>query len=197
MEDDFHCQDGTVNKIDMMTQKEKFDYWENEEVQLIDLPYGDEKYSMTILLPRESENIDDYLQTLTADDWKAMLSNTRKREVQLYLPKFELEYKKELTQILKALGLAAPFDAARSDFTAMSEEYGRKLVIDQVLHKTYLKVDEEGSEAAAVTSVSMRVTSVMPDNVVMKINRPFLLAIRERENGTILFTGRIYELEKE
>ncbi len=195
-EDDFHCQDGSVNKVDMMSQTDKFNYWENDKIQVIDLPYGDEKFSMTVLLPKKSENIDNYLQQLSADDWASMLSNMRKREVQLYLPKFELEYKKELTKVLKALGLNAPFDAAVADFTAMSPEYGRQLVIDQVLHKTYLKVNEEGSEAAAVTSVSMRVTSVMPENIVMKVNRPFLLAIRERENGTILFTGRINELEK-
>ncbi|MBN2280011.1 MAG: serpin family protein [Candidatus Marinimicrobia bacterium] len=195
-EDNFYCQSGSTKRIDMMYQKENFNYAENDQFQLIDLPYSNEKFSLTIILPKVGHNLTDLNRSLTVSDWYNYLSNAGKKEVELYLPKFELEYKRELSQILHSMGMKSAFEGMLSDFTGINAETGRNLVIDEVMHKTYLKIDEEGSEAAAVTSVGMRITSVMPDEIVMKIDRPFLLAIRERENGTILFIGKITDLEK-
>jgi len=191
----FYCLNGTNKTIDMMFQTEDFQYMENDQLQLIDLAYGDEKFSMTVILPKEGQNINELSKSLTSDQWNALLNMVYEKEVELHLPKFELEYKKELSGILKSLGMTSAFDGSLSDFTGINKTMGQSLAIDQVMHKTYLKVDEEGSEAAAVTSVSIEVTS-MPYNTVMKVDQPFLLAIRERKNGTILFIGKISELGK-
>ena len=187
----FHSLSGINKTIEMMFQNEDFKYMENDKLQLIDLPYGDEKFSMTVILPKEDQDINELSNSLTSDQWNTLLNMAYEKEVDLYLPKFELEYKKELSDILKSLGMVAAFDGALSDLSGINAEHN--LAISQVMHKTYLKVNEKGSEAAAVTSVSIEVTS-MPYNIVMKVDRPFLLAIRELENGTILFIGKITDL---
>jgi len=151
---------------------------------------------MSIILPKENVAIDEYLQNLTSDDWDNLINNCSNHTVEIFLPKFELEYKIDLIPTLKALGLNVPFDEQLADFTPMSQDYGHSLVISEVKHKTYLKVDEEGSEAAAVTSIGVGFTSAPPSAIIMKVNRPFILAIRECENGTILFIGKIEELGK-
>ena len=152
---------------------------------------GDEKFSMSVILPKESTNIDEYMQNLDANKWDNLVKNCTEHEVEIHLPKFEMEYELQMIPALKALGLTDPF-CSLADFTAMSSTYGHNLEISEVKHKTFLKVDEEGSEAAAVTVVGMKCTSAGPSEpIIMKVNRPFIFAIRERENGTILFIGKI------
>jgi serpin B len=120
------------------------------------------------------------------------MSSFRKQELTLQLPKFTLEYELELNDVLKMLGMEIAFNPAEADFTRMykKEEVGMNLYISKVKHKTFVEVNEEGTEAAAVTSVEMRLESV---GIFMRIDRPFIFVLRENRSGTILFIGKIVE----
>jgi serine protease inhibitor len=121
--------------------------------------------------------------------WNNLLAKMDSAEVDLWLPKFKIEYSITLNDALKAMGMISAFDDA--DFSKMRHE--KDLFISRVLHKTYVKVDEEGTEAAGVTAVEFTRSSVSPGNneVYMKINRPFIFAIRENTSGAILFIGKV------
>jgi serpin B len=110
----------------------------------------------------------------------------------IYLPKFKLEYKKKLNDMLIAMGMSIAFTPGAADFTNIDRRGG--LFISEVMHKTFVQVDEEGTEAAAVTSVGISRTSIGPsDNFIMRVDRPFIVVIRERHSGTILFIGKVVE----
>ncbi|MCX6141794.1 MAG: hypothetical protein NTZ35_01105 [Ignavibacteriales bacterium] len=110
--------------------------------------------------------------------------------MELYFPKFKFEYEKALNDMLKSMGMSVAFSPMEADFTYIDKR--GQLFISEVKHKTFVQVDEEGTEAAAVTSVGVGATSVGP-NTVMRVDRPFIFAIRENNSGTILFIGKIVE----
>jgi serpin B len=174
----------------MMCQKAKLRFYSDNQLQAIDLPYGDSGFSMTILLPAPETNIDSFAGTLTQQTWTSSISGLASREVELYFPKFKFEYDKTLNDMLKSLGMSVAFSQADADFTNIDRR--GQLYISEVKHKTYVQVDEEGTEAAAVTSVGVGMTSVGP-NLVMRVDRPFIFVIRENNSGTILFIGKIVE----
>jgi len=195
-EEDFYLEGGGSDRCLLMSQNEEFSYFSNEMFQAIDLPYGDSDFSMTIFLPQMYAGVttDDVIAAVNSENLETWLGSFQKREVDLYLPKFELEYKIKLNDVLTALGMGIAFNMYNADFTRMyeSEEYDQNLYISQVLHKTYVKVDEEGTEAAAVTVVEMTLTSAQPDTpVVMRIDHPFVFLIRDHHSNTILFMGKI------
>lgn len=148
--------------------------------------YGDRLFSMTIILPDEGINIDQFAAGLTQQQWDGLVSNLDSTEVDLYIPKFKLEYKKKLNDELIAMGMGIAF----SEFADFSRIADKPLAISEVKHKTFVEVNEEGTEAAAVTSVAIALTA-MPSNPTMRIDHPFLFAIREHKSGTILFIGKI------
>ena len=156
-------------------------------VQVGELPYGADAFSMVIVLPGQG-GLDGLVGSLTQDDWSRWMDGLRGDTMPVVMPKYELTYEIELSDILKALGMGIAFDPDRADFSPLTEVGG--IYIDRVRHKTFLKVDEEGTEAAAATSVVIGVTSLPPTFLV---DRPFLLAIRERLTGTILFLGAVYD----
>lgn len=194
-DDAFTQADGTTTPVRMMAMYDaSFPYLAHDAFQAVDLPYGDSLFTMTIFLPREGVSIDDFVDTLDADDWNAWtaaLSPTKLTSLQL--PKFKLEYKTSLKDALSALGMEAAFQPGRADFSGINPNQ-RDLHISDVLHKTFVEVDEEGTEAAAVTSVVVGVTSIGPDPITMRIDRPFVFAIREQATGTILFIGKVKHL---
>jgi serine protease inhibitor len=161
-------------------------------VSVLDLRYGGGAYSMTIVMPRDPAGIDSLVTGLTGDRWNGWVAELDSQEAHVVMPKFKLEYRLRMNDVLAALGMGVAFvpcgagagDCA--DFTRMRST--RDLFITEVMHKTYVDVNEEGTEAAAATSVGIGVTSA-PAAIV--IDRPFLFAIRERFSGTILFMGRI------
>lgn len=184
----FHNYDNTTSNISLMHQEEDFLYAENDQFQSVDLMYGDSLFSMTIFLPKENIDINNLVQNLNSG---FIPNHFASAELSLYLPKFELEWKSSLNDVLKAMGMELAFNTALADFTRINS--GGNLFIDEVLHKTFIKVDEEGTEAAAVTSVGIGLTS-MPEIVDFRVDRPFLFLIREHHSGTILFIGKVLEL---
>jgi serine protease inhibitor len=185
----FTCGDGSFTTCKMMSQNATFAYYADNSVQAIDLPYSDRSFSMTVLLPAAEVSIDQYASALTQGEWNTIINNLDSAKVELYIPKFILNYSQHLSSQLKSLGMGIVFDYMRANLTGISKMWG--LCVTDVLHKSYVNVDEEGTEAAAVTSITVGVTVVFEDKKVMRIDRPFIFAIREHQTGTILFIGKI------
>jgi serpin B len=185
----FTCADGSTVSCKLMNQEATFAYYADAIKQVIDLPYGDRSFSMTIILPAAGTSIDQFTAALTQEQWNAIIDQLDSSEVVLSLPKFKLEYKKTLNDELKAMGMRIAF-SDHADFTRISQVGG--LTISEVLHKTFVEVNEEGTEAAAVTSIGFTTTSIGgPTKHYMSIDHPFIFAIREHQSGTILFIGKI------
>jgi serpin B len=184
----FRRPDGTRQTVRMMhLAGAPARYLRNDEVEILDLPYGREAFSMTLLLPGRDAPLEAWAATLTAERWDEWMGRLGEMRLDVFLPRFRLEQEKILNETLKALGMVAPFDEVDADFGGMSP-LGAELYVDEVKQKTFLEVNEEGTEAAAVTSVGIMPTSAPPS---FRADRPFLLAIRERLSGTILFLGLI------
>jgi serine protease inhibitor len=163
--------------------------YQGDRVTVADLPYGGGAYAMTIVLPQSAAEIDSLSSNLTAERWAAWIAGLDSTGAIVTMPKFKLTYNRSLNEGLKALGMTIAFcDEGAADFSRMYP--GFAVCISEVKHKTYVDVYEEGTEAAAVTSVSMADAAIAgPPRVV--VDRPFIVAIRERLTGTILFLGRV------
>lgn len=190
-DDLFTQQNGTRSSCKMMVQEAEFNYLAKEDFQAIDLPYGDGSFSMTIFLPKQNRDVNSFIASITESNWNAWLSSFTKQKVKLFLPKFKLEYEIQMKNVLTALGMGIAFDPYNADFTKLYKGYERAY-ISKVKHKTYVDVYEEGTEAAAVTSVEIGITSVGQD-IVMRCDRPFVFVISEKNSNSILFIGKIIE----
>jgi serine protease inhibitor len=184
----FERADGTRQTVQMMHLSEaKVRHHATREVEILDLPYGRGAFSMTLVLPDRTRSLRDLVGSLDEGTWNGWMAALQPRELDVLLPRFRLEYEKNLNESLKALGMETAFDPDRADFGGMSP-LGEDLYISNVKQKTFVEVNEEGTEAAAVTSVEMKAVSAPPS---FQVDRPFLVAIRERLSGTILFLGVI------
>lgn len=183
---------GVEITIPTMMQETDLPYLVNEYVQAVDLPYGGEYFSMSIYLPHESVAIDSVIGLMTTVTLDVWVSEFHDNGVNLEMPVFKLEYKKKLNDALQAMGMAIAFSDGAADFSRMLTSRSRGLFIGEVQHKTFIEVNEEGTEAAAVTSVSIRVTSA-PSYTNMKVNRPFIFVIRERASNALLFMGKVVD----
>jgi serpin B len=152
-----------------------------------ELIYGNGAFVMTIVVP---DDVNALAASLDTTAWTSLLGQLHETKADLYLPKLRLEYEHQMADDLKALGMKAPFVPDGADFTRMSP-VGRQLYIQFVKHKTFVDVNEEGTEAAAVTNVGIGLTSLPPE---LRVDRPFIFAIRERFSGTILFIGKIVRI---
>ncbi len=193
----FYLPGGSTKECKMMEVRSRFKYFEDSLLQAIDIPYGNSNYSMTVILPQEGQDIDLVIEELTKEKWDEWMNSFSEDTVNLFLPRLKLEYKIDsvLKEILKDMGMEIAFDGERADFTGMYELGG--IWIGRVIHKTFLEVDEEGTEAAAATVVVI-VWEVSPGGggknfPVMRVNRPYIFAIRENHSGTILFIGKIVD----
>jgi serpin B len=184
----FNTVDGTTAPIVMMRRTGEVRVAQTADAQVIDLAYGGDAYAMTILLPRTGKAIRDVVAGLTAESWQAAVANVSTTSVELQLPKFTMKWEAKLNSPLQALGLQKAFAPGGADFTRMSQLRGKDLYISAVKQKSFVDVHEEGTEAAAVTSVEIGVTSAP---AAIRVDRPFVFAIRERLSGTILFVGKI------
>ena len=184
----FFALDGSSASVPMMTETATFGVAHGSNYIGVDLPYGNSAYSMTVVLPNSGTDINAFAESMTLEKWQSIGATMNEGETTLFLPRFKLEWKRTLNDDLAALGMGIAFTAA--DFTRMSPR-GNELVIDNVIQKTFVDVNEEGTEAAAVTSVGVTVTSAPAP---IRIDRPFLVAIRERLSGTVLFIGKIVKL---
>jgi serine protease inhibitor len=182
----FYLEDGTVTQVPMMMHAEPADVgvYRDSELEAIDLSYGGKAYSMTIVMPASDYSVESLVEQLDVERWAEIIGGLRTTGVTIVMPKFTLEYELEMTDVLTALGMGIAFGAA--DFSNMTPA---SVAISRVKHKTFVDVNEEGTEAAAVTSVEIGLTSGGPP--VITVNHPFVFAIRERLSGTILFIGRV------
>ncbi|NOT08656.1 MAG: serpin family protein [Gemmatimonadales bacterium] len=158
------------------------------DYRAVELLYGNGAFAMTIVLPHQGRTLADVAATLDATSWGALVAGLHNGQAGLQLPKFRLEWKRLLNDDLAAMGMGVALSDALADFSKMLEPGAPRVFISKVLQKSFVNVDEEGTEAAAVTSVEIRETSA-PE--IIRIDRPFLFAIRERLSGTILFLGQI------
>lgn len=187
---DFYLENDETVEVEMMSQKEKFAAHFSEDVQMIELPYGDSLFTMSVLMPGDPKMpLDQFIEEeVNQENLSLWRSNLRVSEVPLELPKFEMEYEITYNDILKSMGMELAFDKSQADLSGIADVGPQKLFISEVKHKTFISVDEEGTEAAAVTSVGVALESLPPSMIV---NRPFVFIIHERESGTNLFMGKV------
>ena len=182
----FRLSDGSDKKVPMMRREGAYPYYRGETFEAASLPYGDGTVSMYIFLPDRDSNLDEFLGELNAENWTGWLPKFHevRDNSMMILPRFKLEYEVKLNDTLKALGMEVAFGGG-ADFSGM----GPSLFISEVRHKTFVEVNEEGTEAAAVTVV-VGVESVPPSFIV---DRPFFFAIHDDRTKTILFMGVVFE----
>lgn len=186
----FHAEDGD-RQAPLMHRSAKFGYAERGGCQVAVLPYRDWNYGMLVVLPPEGTSVDKLLEKLTYEDFRAVRSAISYREkVILTFPKFRLEQTHTLNPVLADMGAAEIF-TSEADFSRISPA---RLAVSQVLQKCFIEVGEEGTEAAAVTAITVGTTAVAPivsHPVVMRVDRPFLLALVDLSDFNILFAGKI------
>ena len=177
---------GREAQVKMMKQEKNYSYYEDDTFQAVRIPYGNRAFSMTVLLPRPKHTVSEVLAVLKESGGRVDMYTC---EVDLWLPRFETRYHVKLNDILSAMGMLAAFSSKEADFGAMSPYAG---YLDFVQQDAVIKVDEEGSEAAVISSAGMmKATSAGPgDHVVFHAERPFLYLITESSTGAVLFAGR-------
>ena len=180
----------TQQKVNMMYQKDTFSYFANEKAQYLDMPYGNNAFSMTVILPTQISSINEVLETLDAESWNLTLNKMESEEVMVYLPRFKSKSKFLLNNVLKSMGMARAFED-KDEFRNMANS---DLYISRVLHDTAIEVTEEGTVAAAATIVEMTEKAMF--NSIFNANRPFIYIIREKSTGVILFIGKTDNIDK-
>ena len=185
----FHLASGTAD-VDMMHQTSEWSYAQTPDVQAVELPYKGDTVRMVVLLPSESSSLDKLVSSLTPERFASIRASLATTRVALSLPKTEVRWGASLVSELKALGMTDAFSRDSADFSRISTSEG--LFIQDVLHKTYLRVDEKGTEAAAVTSTQIGTTAA-PVNppVQMTVDRPYLMAIVDNDSGAVLFLAAV------
>jgi len=190
----FTLPDSRRETVPLMSRDDEFLYLETAAFQAVELPYGKQRMSLYVFLPAGSSSLSAFCAQLNANRWDAWVAQFSHREGHLELPRFRLEYAVQLNEALSALGMGAAFDKGRADFAGMSDV---PLYIAEVLHKTFVELNEEGTEAAAVTAVEMAPTVVAPEYrpkpFTMVVDRPFFCAIRDNQTGVLPFLGAIVE----
>jgi len=184
----FTKEDKTTVQVPTMTIEKPFNYYSHQSFELLEMPYGNGKYSMLIFLPETGKTTDEVISLMTAENVNDWISRLTEQKKEVFLPKFEFKFDDSLVDELTALGMTDAFDETKADLSGISE--AAKLIITEVMHKSYIKVDERGTEAAAVTGITVGVTSVQPD-ISFRVDRPFVFAIREKDTKSILFIGKV------
>jgi serine protease inhibitor len=199
---DFTLVGGSVKQVSRMAQSGRFDYFETPQLQAIRLSFGDGDLVMEVLLPAKSSSLDALEAELTAEQWTGWRAQYAPRPGTIELPRFELKSDYRLNEPLQALGMTRAFQPDAAQLTGMFSSVpgprpSGSFFISSVLQSTYWKVDEEGSEAAAVTTTGVRATAVarpvQPFRMI--VDRPFFCAIEDRRSGVLLFVGAIYDPE--
>ncbi len=198
----FYNLGNTKTNVETMTQIEHFRYYGDKKVQAIELGFWEDYMSALIILPAEGTDINKYINTLSVsnDEYDNIVKGLKRTKVRLQLPKFEVEFTDKLNQVLMDLGMYNAFDDSLADFSGLRSEGG--LFISKVIHKTYLKVNEEGTEAAAVTAVMMD-EAFFPGQEEkiydMIVNRPFLFLLKNYDlpaGKDLLFMSKIEQIEQ-
>jgi serpin B len=183
---DFHLSGGETKTVPMMWQTGLHEYFQGDGFQEVRLPYGRRSMSMYIFLP--DTDLQTFYAQLSAENLDNWMSQVRKTQIQVGVPRFKMDWSGNLNEPLKALGMRDAFPEGHHDFENMTPD--RSVCITEVLHKSFLQVDETGTVAAAATSVHMGLTA-MPVFKSMIVDRPFFLVIRHDTSGEILFMGAV------
>ncbi|MCE9532052.1 MAG: serpin family protein [Planctomycetes bacterium] len=180
-------------EVPMMHRKGSYGYFENDEVQILEMPYKGKELSMLVLLPRKANGIGDLEKNLTFAKFAELTKFVPMRnEVDVTLPKFKIELDLPLTKVLQEMGMKTAFIYPVADFSGM--DGSRELFISAVLHKAFVEVNEEGTEAAAATAVVFgTLTLNLPPPPTFRADHPFVFVIRDNRNGSVLFMGRLSE----
>jgi serpin B len=188
-EDAFTLQSGEKVNSPMMNQTAEFGYMETEDFQGLEMPYVNNGLSMIIFLPKRTDGLVEFEKKLTSENLSQWLAGLHKRKVIVSFPKFKQTCQFSLADVLKQMGMEDAF-SGKADFSRMT---GKKdLYISAVIHKAFVDVNEEGTEAAAATAVVMRATAVRPEEIpAFRADHPFLFLIRDNDSGSLLFIGRV------
>lgn len=189
-EADFYLSNGSVVATKMMKQRADVLHFSAANCSGISMPYGNEHFEMVVILPNEGVDISTLVSSLDDQKWNDYLNAFTKRGVEVWLPRFTFKSKLKLNEPLMDLGMQTAFTSDAN----LSKIGPGNLLISKVQHNTFIEVNEEGSEAAAVTSVEVELTSIGAGGspLLFKVDRPFLFAIREKDTGAILFLGQVY-----
>lgn len=187
---EFTSMDNKSVKTEMMNLKHSFPYMENDEVQLIEMPYKGGDASMFVILPKKKNDLKAIEKTLDWNNIEKYIGQLNRQQVDVYFPKFKMSLEYELRKLMSSMGMKAAFNKT-ADFSRMNGN--TELYISAIIHKTFVEVDETGTEAAAATAVVMRMKSAMPDPEykTFRADHPFFYFIRENVSGTVLFAGRV------
>jgi serine protease inhibitor len=186
---------GTIS-ANFMTQKATFNYLDNDILSAIELPYGNSGFSMVVLLPHTGKNVMSIVDKITPETWDSWCNSMEPTDVTLKLPRFKFAYDSVINESLKKIGMPKAFSVSDADFSNITNDYD--LFISKVLHKSFIEVNEEGTEAAAVTIVEFENTSIGPgDEKYFIADKPFLFIIKENSSQTILFAGIMNNPAKE
>lgn len=186
----FYLDDGTTKDVPLMALTEELAYMENDMFQAVELPYGDGEMNMKVFLPKAHTDIKAFQNELTIENWRTWHESFEMKKGTVQLPRFQLDYEVLLNDALRQLGMISAFEKD-ADFSKMIQE-NRPVWISLVKQKTFLDVNEKGTEAAAVTGIEFETTSLpLEEPFTMKVNRPFFIAITDVETDAIIFMGII------
>ncbi len=188
--ENFYTNNGKSITVPMMHQKQRFNYYENRNLQVLELPYGGKSLSMVIFLPRKGVPIDALDKALSTKHVDGVFKQMSPTRVALSLPRFKFETKYYLKAMLKRMGMVTPFSNS-ADFSGFTTKEGLKIA--KVIHGASITVDEEGSEAAAATAIIMKTKGIhkAPHYIEFRADHPFIFMIRDRKSGVVLFMGRV------
>lgn len=179
----------TETNMMYMSPDSEFEYYENEKMQVLNLPYKNEKLYFSIILPKEILTNKELGKFISYNDYTSLQSNMQYKKInEIILPKFEFDYGKSLTDTLKNMGIKDAFNSENANLSMMTDT--DDLYISDIIHKAFVKVDEKGTEAAAATGVVVATRSMVnPDRLIFNANRPFIFMVIDKKNNHILFTG--------
>lgn len=191
-EREFYVDENTIVPVEMMNQAADVGYLINDEVEMVELPYGNDQFSAVFIKPgSEYSSVDELIESnLNAIQLQAWISDLSVGQVGYLIPKLKLEYQRPLIPDLQSLGMNDLFIEGGADLSNLFVDINN-LYVSSVLQKTFLKMNEEGTEAAAVTAVTVGLESVGESWTTIEYNEPYLLLLREKNTGAILFIGKI------
>lgn len=188
----FNLPDGTGKDHPVMFREGVYHYFRGNDFEAIRLPYGkNRRVGMIVFLPAPDSSPAEFCRQIDPENWAEWQLSFREMEGEIGLPRFQFEYDIALKEILKKMGMESAFEPQRADFSKMITTALPGSYISEVKQKTYIDVDEKGTEAAAVTSVECRTTSVQVDRFSMIVDRPFFFTITDEKTGVILFMGAV------
>jgi serine protease inhibitor len=184
----FTSSDGSTKDVDMMKETMGIDYMKNTNFEAVRIPYEDQNFGMYVFLPNKDSSVDKLMNEMTMENWNKWINEFKKTQVQVSLPKFKIEFEEELNSMLKDFGMKDAFNG-NANFSNITDK--TDLYIDLVKQKSYIDVNEAGTEAASATAVVMKTVSAPLDPTQFTVDRPFIYAIADKKTGLIIFMGKV------